>query len=330
VKSHAAHSLDRWQRDHVYLADRHDKRARRVWIAVWLTAAMMVAEIAAGYAFGSMALLADGWHMATHAGALGLAGLAYRYAARHARNSHFSFGTGKLGDLAAFTNAIVLALIAAFIVYESIRRLLTPEPINYDDALAVAAVGLLINLGCAALLHERAGGTAAGHDHGMARHDHDHGHAHEASHGYSHRDHNLHGAYLHVIADAATSVLAIAGLLAGRLWGWAWMDATVGLIGAAVIGRWSLGLMKSSGAVLLDAVPDRGLEQRIRSRLESDADRVTDLHLWRLGPGHYAAMASLVSTAPQTPAQYKARLEDLPSLSHVTVEVEPCEICETH
>ena len=330
MKSHAAHSLDRWQRDHVYLADRHDRRARRVWIAVWLTAAMMVAEIAAGYAFGSMALLADGWHMATHAGALGLAGLAYRYAARHARNSHFSFGTGKLGDLAAFTNAIVLALIAAFIVYESIRRLLTPEPINYDDALAVAAVGLLINLGCAALLHERASGTAVGHDHGAARDDHDHGHAHEASHGHSHRDHNLHGAYLHVIADAATSVLAIAGLLAGRLWGWAWMDATVGLIGAAVIGRWSLGLMKSSGAVLLDAVPDRGLEQRIRSRLESDADRVTDLHLWRLGPGHYAAMASLVSTAPQAPAQYKARLADLPSLSHVTVEVERCEICEMH
>lgn len=327
MKPHAAHSLDRWQRDHVYLADRHDKRARRVWIAVWLTAAMMVAEIAAGYAFGSMALLADGWHMATHAGALGLAGLAYRYAARHARNAHFSFGTGKLGDLAAFTNAIVLALIAAFIVYESVRRLLMPQPINYDDALIVAAVGLLINLGCAALLHEKAaGGAAAGHDHASHDHDHDHGHSHSHSHG----DHNLHGAYLHVIADAATSVLAIAGLLAGRLWGWAWMDATVGLIGAAVIGRWSLGLMKSSGAVLLDAVPDRGLEQRIRSRLESDADRVTDLHLWRLGPGHYAAMASLVSTAPQTPAQYKARLQDLPSLSHVTVEVEPCEICETH
>jgi cation diffusion facilitator family transporter len=323
MKSHAAHSLDRWQRDHFYLAESHDRRARRVWIVVGLTAAMMLAEIVAGYVFGSMALLADGWHMATHAGALGLAGLAYRYAARHARSSHFSFGTGKIGDLAAFTNAIVLALIAAFIVWESVRRLLTPEPIDYDNALMVAVLGLLVNLGSAALLHERA-------EDGTAAHDHDHHHADAASHSHHHRDHNLHGAYLHVIADAATSILAIAGLLAGRLWGWAWMDATVGLVGAAVIGRWSFGLMKISGAVLLDAVPDRDLEQRIRTQLESDADRVTDLHLWRLGPGHYAAMASLVSTAPQTPAQYKARLGDLPSLSHVTVEVERCEICEMH
>jgi cation diffusion facilitator family transporter len=333
MKSHATHSLDRWQRDHVYLAERHDKRARRVWIAVGLTAAMMIAEIVAGYVFGSMALLADGWHMATHAGALGLAGLAYRYAARHARNRHFSFGTGKIGDLAAFTNAILLALVAAFILWESVSRLLAPVPINYDDALLVAILGLLVNLGCAALLHERGeGGADAAHDHGHGHaHDHHaHHHAHDARPGDQQRDHNLHGAYLHVIADAATSVLAIAGLLAGRLWGWSWMDATVGLIGAVVIGRWSIGLMKSSGGVLLDAVPDRELEQRIRTRLESEADRVTDLHLWRLGPGHYAAMASLVSTAPQAPARYKARLADLPSLSHVTVEVEPCEICEKH
>jgi cation diffusion facilitator family transporter len=326
VKRHADHSLDRWQRDHFYLAEHHDRRARRVWLAVWLTAAMMVAEIAAGTVFGSMALLADGWHMATHAGALGLAGLAYRYAARHARSRRFSFGTGKIGDLAAFTNAIVLILIAGLIAWECIRRLLSPEPIAYDEALGVAVLGLLVNLVCAALLHERAEGGASGaHDH-----PHDHDHAPESHHGHSHRDHNLHGAYLHVIADAATSVLAIVGLVAGRLWGWAWMDAAVGLVGAAVIGRWALGLMKTSGSVLLDAVPDPGLEQRIRARLETEADRVTDLHLWRLGPGHYAAMASLVSTAPQTPAQYKARLEGLPGLSHLTVEVEPCEICETH
>jgi cation diffusion facilitator family transporter len=340
MKSHAAHSLDRWQRDHFYLGERHDRRARRVWVAVWLTAAMMVAEIAAGHVFGSMALLADGWHMATHAGALGLAGLAYRYAARHARNRRYSFGTGKIGDLAAFTNAILLAIVAAFIVWESVGRLLTPIAIDYDEALMVAVLGLLINLGCAALLHEHsASGAPAGHDHahGHAQdhaHGHTHdatgrdpGHAHDADRGQSLRDHNLHGAYLHVVADAATSVLAIAGLLAGRLWGWAWMDAAVGLVGAVVIGRWSIGLMKTSGSVLLDAVPDRTLEQHIRERLESDADRVTDLHLWRLGPGHYAAMASLVSTVPQTPAHYKAKLKDLPGLSHVTVEVEPCEIC---
>jgi cation diffusion facilitator family transporter len=319
MKSHAAHSLDRWQRDHFYLGERHDRRARRVWVAVGLTAAMMVAEIVAGYVFGSMALLADGWHMATHAGALGLAGLAYRYAARHARNRHFSFGTGKIGDLAAFTNAILLAIVAAFIVWESVGRLLSPIAIDYDEALMVAVLGLLVNLGCAALLHE--------HPASDASNGHDHTHAHDHTHDPAGHDHNLPGAYLHVIADAATSVLAIAGLLAGRLWGWAWMDAAVGLIGAVVIGRWSIGLMKTSGSVLLDAVPDRTLEQRIRERLESDADRVTDLHLWRLGPGHYAAMASLVSTVPQTPAHYKARLKDLPSLSHVTVEVEPCEIC---
>jgi cation diffusion facilitator family transporter len=338
VERHASHPLDRWERDHFYLAEHHDRRARRVWIAVWLTAAMMVAEIAAGYVFGSMALLADGWHMATHAGALGLAGLAYRYATRHARNRFFSFGTGKIGDLAAFANAIVLAMIAGFIAWESLRRLLAPAPIDYDNALLVAVLGLLVNLGCAGLLHER--GTAAApvgenadggdHDHDHAHGhalDHDHDHARDHRHAHRHRDHNLHGAYLHVIADAATSILAIAGLLAGRLWGWAWMDAAVGLVGAIVIGRWSAGLMRTSGSVLLDAVPDRDLEQRIRGRLESKADRVTDLHLWRLGPGHYAAMISLVSTAPRAPAHYKAKLDDLPSLSHLTVEVEPCELC---
>jgi cation diffusion facilitator family transporter len=329
VERHASHSLDRWERDHFYLAEHHERRAKRVWLAVWLTAAMMVAEIAAGYAFGSMALLADGWHMATHAGALGLAGLAYRYATRHARNSLFSFGTGKIGDLAAFANAIVLAMIAGFIAWESVRRLIAPVPIDYDNALLVAVLGLLINLGCAALLHERDGDVAPAGEAGDHAH-HEHDHAHDAGHAHSHRDHNLHGAYLHVIADAATSVLAIVGLLAGRIWGWAWMDAAVGLVGATVIGRWSVGLLKSSGSVLLDAVPDPGLEQRIRARLESEADRVTDLHLWRLGPGHYAAIVSLVSTAPQTPAQYKARLESLPGLSHLTVEVEPCEICEQH
>ncbi|HWA45171.1 MAG TPA: CDF family Co(II)/Ni(II) efflux transporter DmeF [Hypericibacter adhaerens] len=327
---HAAHSFDRWQHNHFYLADRHDRRAKRVWIAVWLTAAMMIAEIVAGYVFGSMALLADGWHMATHAGALGMAGLAYRYAARHARNSFFSFGTGKIGDLAAFTNAIILMFVAGFILWESAARLLAPRPIAYDEALGVAVAGLLVNLVCAGLLHEKPSGAAAASTEAAHSHTHDHGHdhAHEPGHGHGHhRDHNLHGAYLHVIADAATSVLAIVGLLAGRLWNWAWMDPAVGVVGAVVIARWSLGLARSSSAVLLDAVPDRELEQRIRARLESDADRVTDLHLWRLGPGHFAAMASVVSTAPQTPAQYKARLEDLPSLSHVTVEVEPCEIC---
>ncbi|MFZ5791715.1 MAG: CDF family Co(II)/Ni(II) efflux transporter DmeF [Pseudomonadota bacterium] len=326
--AHNGHSLERWRHDHRYLAERHDRRARRVWLAVWLTAAMMVAEIAAGYAFGSMALLADGWHMATHAGALGIAGLAYLYAARHAGSGRFTFGTGKIGDLAGFANAIVLMLVAGLIAWESAARLLAPKAIAFDEALAVAALGLAVNLVCAALLHERAGGHGHAHadDHPHA-HDPAHEHRHGHAHGHAHRDHNLHGAYLHVLADAATSVAAILGLLAGRLWGWVWMDAAVGLLGAAVIARWSLGLMRSSGAVLLDQVPDEGLARSIRAALETEADRVADLHLWRLGPGHYAAELSLVSTSPHAPAHYKARLAGLPGLSHVTVEVNPCDLC---
>lgn len=326
--AHNGHSLDRWRHDHRYLADRHDRHAGRVWLAVWLTAAMMVGEIVGGYAFGSMALLADGWHMATHAGALGLAGLAYLYAARHAGSRRFTFGTGKIGDLAGFANAVVLFLVAGLIAWESALRLLAPEAIAFDEALAVAALGLAVNLVSAVLLHERAGGHAQADGHSHAHpHRHDPAPGHRHGHAHAHRDHNLHGAYLHVLADAATSVAAILGLLAGRLWGWVWMDAAVGLLGAAVIARWALGLMRSSGAVLLDAVPDESLARSIRAALETEADRVADLHLWRLGPGHYAAELSLVSASPHAPAHYKARLADLPGLSHVTVEVNPCDLC---
>lgn len=304
-----AHSLDTWRHSHVFLGADHGRNERRTWLVVVLTAATMVAEIAAGLAFGSMALLADGWHMSTHAGALAIAAFAYRYARRHAGDPRFTFGTGKLGDLAGFASAVALALIAFLIGFESLMRLIAPVSIRFDEAIAVAVAGLAVNLLCAWILrddHHR-------HDHGA----HDHGHHH-------HHDHNLRGAYLHVMADAFTSLLAIAGLLIGRFYGWIWLDAAIGIVGAAVIARWSWSLLRDSGAVLLDAAPDPSLTAEIRKRLEAGDDRIADLHLWRVGPGHHAAIVSLVSPRPLAPDDYKRRLDDVPHLSHVTVEINAC------
>ena len=309
-----SHSLDAWRHDHLFLGAGHDRNERRTRWVVVLTAAMMVAEIAGGLAFGSMALRADGLHMATHAGALGVAALAYRYARRHARDPRFAFGTGKLGDLAGFASALVLAVVSVGIGWESASRLLAPVAIAYDEAIAIAVVGLAVNIASAWLLRDD---DHHGHDHG---HDHDHGH-----HGHHDRDHNLRSAYFHVLADAVTSVGAILGLLAGRFYGWAWMDALMGIVGGVMIARWSWGLLRDSGAVLLDAVPDPDLAEAIRGRLETDGDRIADLHLWRVGPGHAAAIVSVVSDRPLPPAQYKARLGGLTGLSHVTVEVNPCD-----
>lgn len=314
-----SHSLDAWRHDHLFLGADHARNERRTRWVVALTAAMMAVEIAGGLAFGSMALLADGLHMATHAGALGVAALAYRYARRHARDPRFAFGTGKLGDLAGFASALVLAVVSVGIGWESVVRLLNPVAIAYDEAIAIAVVGLAVNIASAWLLHD---GDHHGHHHGHA-HDHDdHGHGH---HGRHDRDHNLRAAYFHVLADAVTSVGAILGLLAGRLYGWAWMDALMGIVGGVMIARWSWGLLRDSGAVLLDAVPDPGLADSIRGRLETGGDRIADLHLWRVGPGHAAAIVALVSDRPLPPAQYKARLAALPGLSHVTVEVNRCD-----
>ncbi|MGZ5909906.1 MAG: CDF family Co(II)/Ni(II) efflux transporter DmeF [Reyranella sp.] len=298
-----SHTLDDWKHDHVFLGGAHDRNERRTWLVVGLTAAMMVAEIAGGTIFGSMALLADGWHMSTHAGALAIAAFAYRFARRHARDPRFAFGTGKLGDLAGFASAIVLALVALMIGYESAMRLLQPVPIHYPEATAIAAVGLLVNLLSAWML-------GAGHDH----HD-DHPH---------HHDHNLRAAFWHVMADALTSVLAIVALLAAWSYGWTWADPAIGIVGALVIAHWSWRLIRESGAVLLDAAPDRALGDAIRHRLEIGHDRIADLHVWRLGPGHHAAIVSLVSDTPQPVEAYKVRLADLRSLSHVTVEVLRC------
>lgn len=308
-----SHSIEQWTHDHNFLGSRHDRHERRTWFVVVLTATMMVGEIVVGWLSGSMALLADGWHMATHAAALGIAALSYLFARRQADNSHFTFGTGKFGDLAAFSSAIILIMIAIQIAYESAVRLLHPVPIAYGEAIAVAALGLLVNIVSAWLLRD---------DHDHHGHDHDHEDAH--AHGHHHHDNNLRAAYVHVMADAATSILAIIALLVAMYSQWVWADPAVGIIGSIVIASWAYGLLRASGAVLLDVNADKNLERVIRGRLETAGDRVTDLHLWQVGPGHRAAVISVVSDHPAPPATYKRRLGGLRGLSHVTIEVETC------
>jgi cation diffusion facilitator family transporter len=311
-----SHSLDRLTHDHVFLGSKHARNERRTRLVVALTAVMMVGEIVAGIVFGSMALLADGWHMATHAAALGIAALAYLFARRQARNSHFTFGTGKFGDLAAFASAVILAIVAIQIAFESVARLVNPVTIAYREAIAVAVLGLVVNLVSAFLLREE-------HDHDH-HHGHSHAHSHEHGHAHHHRDNNLRAAYVHVLADAATSVLAIAALLTAAYLQWTWADPVVGIVGAAVIASWAVGLLRSSGSVLLDVNNAGKMEGLIRQRLETRGDRVTDLHLWQIGPGHRAAVISLVSDDPLPPSEYKRRLSGMHGLSHVTVEVETC------
>lgn len=301
-----AELIEPWGHEHVFLGANHSRNERRTWIVIGLTAAMMGGEIAAGVLFGSMALLADGFHMATHAGALAITALAYLYARRHARDARFTFGTGKLGELAGYSSAIILAIISLLIGFESILRIAAPVPIRFDEAIAVAALGLIVNLASAWLLHEgyHHGDHHGNHDHryddGAGSHAHSHGRdpGHKTPHEH-HDDHNLHAAYAHVLADALTSVLAIVALLAGRFYGWIWMDPLMGIVGSLVIARWSWCLLKGSGAVLLDNVPDQTLVQRIRRALEQNDDRVSDLHLWRVGPGHLALVVSIVSHEPQ-------------------------------
>lgn len=312
--------------DHFFLGKDHNRNESRVWLVIALTASMMVIEIAAGTYYGSMALVADGWHMSTHAGALLIAALAYRYARRHARDSNFTFGTGKFGDLAGFASAIILALVAILIGWESLLRLLDPVSIGFEQAIAVAVVGLAINLACAWLLrndhsHHHHGHGHHGHGH-HGHHEHADGHAHEA--GASGQDNNLRAAYLHVLADALTSVLAIVALVLGRIYGWLWADALMGVVGALVIARWSWTLIRDAGGVLLDTVPQEGnLKSEIRRAVEHNGDHITDLHVWKIGPGHHAAIVALSSTEPKAPSHYKTLLGKIHELSHVTVEVEP-------
>jgi cation diffusion facilitator family transporter len=309
-------SLKDLTHEHVFLGEDHARNERRTWLVVALTFAMMVAEIVAGSVYGSMALLADGWHMATHVAAIGIAAFAYRFARTHANDSRFSFGTGKIGDLAAFASALILALIALLIAYESAMRLFSPVSIRFGEATAVAAIGLAVNLLSAWLLFDNS--------------NHDHSHHHQDRVGHHHHSHdedrdlNLRAAYLHVLADALTSVLAIVALLMGRYMGWTWFDPVIGIVGALVIARWAAGLIRSSSATLLDTVPDVQLAKELRAKLETGTDRVIDLHLWRVGPGHQAVIISIVSDDPQTPAFYKQKLALVTGLSHVTVEVEAC------
>ncbi|MDX3907323.1 MAG: CDF family Co(II)/Ni(II) efflux transporter DmeF [Pigmentiphaga sp.] len=301
------------QHGHVFLGSRHDMHERRTWQVVALTAAMMVAEIVGGTLFGSMALVADGWHMSAHAAALALAAVAYRVARKHQHNAYFTFGTGKFGELAAFGNALLLLVIALLIGYESLERLFMPVPIRFAEALPIAVLGLVVNLASAWLLHDH---HHHDHDHDHDHHDHGHGHHHDHAH-----DTNLRAAYVHVLADALTSVLAIAALLAGYFGGIGWVDPIMGLVGTVVIGIWSWNLLKAASRTLLDRIPDPALAARIRDRLEQDGDRVIDFHLWRLGPEHLGLIASIVSPRPQTPDHYKRQLADVTRLAHITIEV---------
>ena len=321
---------------HVFLGPDHARAERRTWAVIVLCTAMMLAEIVGGALFGSLALIADGLHMSTHAGALLLAALAYTFARRYATDPNFTFGTGKFGDLAGYSSAIVLAMIALLIGYEAVLRFLNPVPIAFNEAIPIAVLGLLVNIASAWLLaggHDHGHGPAHHHDHSHG-HSHEHGHSHDHSHHHDHahdedrdherhhRDNNMRAAVVHVAADAAVSVLVIIGLLMARAFGWIWMDPLAGLIGALVIASWSIGLVRDTGAILLDRLPDAGMAEKVRRAIESEGDRVTDLHLWRLGPGHLGAIVSIATSAQREPAHYRQRLEHFEHLSHVTVEVQ--------
>jgi cation diffusion facilitator family transporter len=301
-----AESMDQWTRDHVFLGRDHARNERRTQVVIGLCSVMMVAEIVGGVLFGSMALIADGLHMSTHAAALLIAALGYAFARRRAHDPRFTFGTGKLGDLAGFTGAIVLAMIALLIGWESIVRLFHSVPIAFAEAVPIAALGLGVNLVSAWLLRNE--------------HDHQHSDAGEPHH----PDLNLRAAYVHVLADAVVSILALVGLVTAWQFGWLWMDAAMGLLGALVIANWSWSLVRATGAVLLDVQPNPEIASRILGKLEVGSDRVADFHLWRVGPGHNAVVATIVSHVPQPPKAYKERLAAIPGLSHVTIEVEQC------
>jgi cation diffusion facilitator family transporter len=394
---------------HLFLGEGHEKSERKTWAVIWLCGAMMIAEIVGGLLFGSIALVADGLHMSTHAGALLLAALAYTYARKHAENANFTFSTGKLGDLAGFTSAIILAMIALLIAYESVGRLFEPVPIHFREAIPIACLGLAVNIASAWLLSS--GGHHHGHGHGHAHEGHDHDEArriateagvvvvevfedgvpprfrlrtesgpalaaqatsietvrpdgtrqlfalqeqdgylesveeipephaftahvqvgprdytvifeeHEHAHESAARDNNMRAAVIHVMADAAVSVLVIAGLLLARSFGWLWMDPLAGIIGAGVIASWSYGLVRDTGAILLDMIPDPTLADNMRRTIESEGDKLADLHLWRLGPGHLGAIISVITMQARDADYYRARLARFKSLSHLTIEV---------
>lgn len=290
--------------DHVFLGSAHEENAKRTLWVVALTVVMMVGEIVAGYITGSMALLADGFHMATHAGALGIAAAAYSYAKRHASSSRYSFGTGKVGDLGGFASALILGMVSLAIAVESVMRLLQPTEVQFGTATLIAIVGLIVNIVSALLLG----------------HGHTHGHDDHHGHGHGHGDNNLKSAYVHVIADALTSVLAIAALLAGRYLGWVWLDPVMGIVGAMVIARWAWSLMGVTSAVLLDQT-DEHVADEIRELVEKPGDAtITDLHVWRVGPEAHAAIVSVLGESTLNAESIRERLKPVHEVSHLTVE----------
>lgn len=296
----------------------NERGERNTLCVIILTLVMMAGEIVAGMAFGSMALLADGWHMGTHAAALGITAFAYGYARRHAENPRFAFGTGKVGSLGGYTSAVVLGVVALLMIVESIKRLITPTPIHFNEAIVVAVIGLAVNLISAVML-----GGDHHHDHGD---DHAHHHHQDDNGGHLHEDLNLKAAYLHVLADALTSVLAIIALVVGKYFGWVAFDPIIGIVGALVISKWAHGLLRDTAGVLLDRDVDADTVSAIQDAIESDADnRIVDFHLWKPGNGSLAAIISVVTHYPRPPEHYKRLLAGFDFIAHVTVEVIPCE-----
>lgn len=317
-----------FEHSHIFLGAGHEKNERRTWAVISLCGVMMIVEIVGGLLFGSIALIADGLHMSTHASALLLAALAYSFARKRADDPRFTFGTGKFGDLAGFTSAAILAIIAVLIGYEAVSRILAPVPIHFAEAIPIACLGLAVNIASALLLsgrdhdehsrgHCEERGVEQEHEDEYAAVE-DHGHAT----GSAARDNNMRAAIIHVIADAAVSMLVIIGLLLARAFGWLWMDPLAGIIGAFVIASWSYGLIRDTGAILLDMNPDRRLTDILRQTIESEGDRITDLHLWRVGPGHLGAILSIHTREPRHPDYYRAKLARFPALSHLTIEVQ--------
>jgi len=316
------HSIDPWRHPHRFDHGNPaaERSARRV---MWITLAAMCGEIVGGMAFNSMALLADGWHMATHAFAIGLSAFAYAMARRYAHDSRFAFGTWKIEILAGFTSALFLLGVAAAMVYESVAHLLAPKPIHFTEAMLIAVLGLVINIVCAWIL----GHT---HHHDGHGHDHAHGHAHGHDHGH---DLNLRSAYVHVLTDAATSLLAIAALAGGMVFGWNWLDPAMGIVGAALISVWAWALIRDSGRILLDCEMDRPVVDEIREAIEGNADwsattRIADLHVWRVGKDSFAVILGLVThDAGLKPESVRAALAQHAELAHVSVEINYCD-CE--
>jgi cation diffusion facilitator family transporter len=303
-----AHTLEKWQHTHDFSL-KNESGERRTHYVLVLTAITMIAEIITGIIFGSMALLADGWHMATHVAAFLITIYAYRYSRKHADDPAYSFGTGKVGVLGGFASAIALAVVALVMLVESLQRIIDPQVIQFNAAIGVAAIGLFINVVSAVLLKDSGS--------------HEHGHAHgDEHHGHHHHDHNLQAAYLHVLADALTSVLAIAALLAGKYVGWNWLDPIMGIVGAIIITRWSYGLLKQTSPILLDGSIDEEYRLAVKQAIEQDSDnRISDIHIWKISASHYGAIISIATHTPRPADHYKALLSGFHQLSHITVEV---------